>query len=95
MKRSIFAVMCLLLLVACVGPSITGPASFANPPRYGWTKDEVRAHWGPPYSVSYYGAADRWLYRRSYFVNTGYGNVIEAEYASVSFYDGKVVGVSY
>lgn len=95
MRRILPLMLVCLMLAACVSPTITGPRNMDIAPRYGWTKDQVRAHWGNPYSTSYYGHADTWLYRRSYFVTTGYGNVLEAEYASVAFYDGKVVGVSY
>ena len=76
-------------------PYDQGPRNIAQPPSYGWTKAQVLSHWGNPYSVSSYRDADTWLYRRSYFVTTGFGNYKEAEYASVSFFDGKVVGVAY
>jgi hypothetical protein len=38
---------------------------------------------------------DTWLYRRSYLVSMPYGNCIQAEFATVRFIDGVVVGISY
>ena len=95
LKTLILISLCLSLLIACVSGTITGPSNLYQPPGYGWTTADVRAHWGIPYSTSYYGSAETWTYRRSYFVTGAYGNHIEAEYASVAFVDGKVVGVSY
>jgi hypothetical protein len=95
MKRTCLLILFALLLTNCALPTLTGPSNLYDAPRTGWTMAEVRAHWGIPWSSSYYGNAETWLYRRSYMVMGAYGNHIEAEYASVSFYDGRVVGVSY
>lgn len=95
MRRLIGMLILTCCLTACVGPTITGPTNLHQPPSHGWTKDQVKAHWGIPYRVSYDGDADTWLYRRSYFVTGTYGNHLEADYASVSFYQGKVIGVAY
>ena len=95
MRPMLSLILVCAVLAACAGPTITGPSNLYDPPARGWSKAEVQAHWGFPHRVSTYGIAETWLYRRSYFVTTGYGNVIEAEYASVSFIDGHVVGVAY
>jgi hypothetical protein len=91
-------VCCALCLTACMIP-VTGPWSFADPPRYGWTKAEVEAHWGLPESVSRYGTGDStyetWLYRRTYFVPGPYGSTLESEWASVSFVGNRVVGTAH
>jgi hypothetical protein len=99
MSRVLWAVLLLIALAGCVSPTITGPSNLHDPPRQGWTVDQVRAHWGTPYSTSWYNAGGKsyetWIYRRSYFVSGAYGSHIEADFASVSFVDEKVVGVSY
>lgn len=95
MRRSLAMLLLIVMLAGCVSGTISGPRNLDQPPSYGWTKAQVIAHWGHPYSTSYYGHAATWLYRRSYFVTMGYGNYIEAQYASVSFMDDQVVGVSY
>lgn len=95
MKPVLSLLFVFLTLTACVGGSLYGPSSFNNPPLNGATMAQVIDAWGHPYSISRYGDAETWLYRRGYFVTTPYGNVIEHEYGSVSFYQGKVIGTSH
>lgn len=99
MRTAVSLALIAVILTGCLSPTITGPSNIQQPPRSGWTTSQVEAHWGIPYSTSWYQTGGRsyesWLYQRSYLVSTMYGHTVEAEYASVQFVDGVVVGVSY
>jgi hypothetical protein len=93
MTRLLIVPLCLLLTACAVG-SMYRP-DFTKAPSAGMTKADVRAQWGIPYETSWSGDVDIWTYRRSYGVATGFGSYRNADWYTVTFYQGKVVGAAW
>jgi hypothetical protein len=90
-----------LLLTSCVIPNWYGP-KFSSPPHEGMSRDELRAHWGVPWSSDWQRIGDSvyetYTYRsRKTVVMPSYGGYSypEIDWYTVHLKDGRVVGGSW